>query len=254
MLQKNHNRLISNFNRSIPAWGRHITPAPCQPGHSLKLPAFAENHNGIPVHPETVSEARLLLVKHGLIGRGKQRERRPTSDELDRLLAHFRKRMAHHSSLIPMADIVEFAVYSAMRQGEITRILWADVDENRQTVIIRDRKSPTQKQGNDQTIPLLGPAWEILQRQPRLDPRCFPFDERSISAAFTRTCQQLGIDNLRFHDLRREGASRLIERGFTLAEVAAVTGHRSINILHQVYTKIKPETLHERYKKNRTPK
>jgi len=37
----------------------------------------------------------------------------------------------------------------------------------------------------------------------------------------------LGIDDLHFHDLRHEGCSRLFELGWTIPQVASVSGHRS---------------------------
>ncbi|MDH8660875.1 tyrosine-type recombinase/integrase, partial [Klebsiella pneumoniae] len=68
---------------------------------------------------------------------------------------------------------------------------------------------------------------------------------KSITAMYRRVRDELGIEDLRYHDLRREGASRLFEAGFSIEEVAQVTGHRSLNILWQVYTELFPKTLHE---------
>lgn len=203
---------------------------------------------GLDLNERAFTEARPHLVKLGLIGKGQTRTRRPTGNELDLLLAHCRKRAKHHSTLIPLADLLEFAIYSCMRQGEICRILWSDLDEQRRTVIVRDRKDPVKKEGNHQEIPLLGPAWDIAIRQPKVDERIFPYNGKSVSSAFTDICRQLGIKDLRYHDLRREGASRLFEMGYTVPEVATVTGHKDLNILWRVYTKIRPESLHGKFK------
>lgn len=203
---------------------------------------------GVEINDAVFREARPLMMKLGLIAKPKQRKRRPVNDELDRLMAAFRKRQAHHSSLLPMADLTEFLIYSCMRLSEMTGLLWADVSEKQKTVVIRNRKHPTQKLGNDMEVALLGPAWTVLQRQPKLSDRVFPFDARSISTAFTRTCQQLDIEDLHLHDLRRHGISRLLELGFSPSEVAMVSGHRSLNVLHQIYTNITTDHLHEKYK------
>jgi integrase len=202
---------------------------------------------GVEITDAVFREARPLMMKLGLIAKPKQRKRRPVNDELDRLMSGFRKREAHHSSLLPMADLTEFLVYSCMRLSEMTGILWADVNEKRKTVLIRNRKHPTEKEGNDMEVALLGPAWTVLQRQPRLSERVFPFEARSVSAAFTRTCQQLGIEDLHLHDLRRHGVSRLLEMGFSPSEVAMVSGHRSLDILHKIYTNISSDHLHDKY-------
>ncbi|MGB9273184.1 MAG: tyrosine-type recombinase/integrase [Pseudolabrys sp.] len=60
----------------------------------------------------------------------------------------------------------------------------------------------------------------------------------AISAAFTRACQFLGIKDLRFHDLRHEGLSRLFGMGRTIPQAAAVSGHRSWTSLKR-YTRIR---------------
>src|SRR5436305_1670525 len=68
--------------------------------------------------------------------------------------------------------------------------------------------------------------------------RILPFSTDAISAAFTRACRILGIEDLRFHDLRHEGISRLFEMGRTIPQVAAVSGHRSCISLKR-YTHIR---------------
>lgn len=203
---------------------------------------------GLDLDASALKAARPLLVKLGLIAKPHRRTRRPKQDEINRLLARFRARLEHSGAFLPMADILEFAIYTCLRQGEITALRWADFDEARRTILVRSRKHPTRKEGNDHVIPLLGPALDILQRQPRDAARIFPYETRSISAAFTRVCTQLGIEDLHFHDLRREGASRLLEMGYTVEEVATVTGHQSLDVLWQIYSRITPEHLHGKYK------
>lgn len=48
-----------------------------------------------------------------------------------------------------------------------------------------------------------------------------------ITHAFIEACKVCGIKGLRFHDLRHEGTSRLFEAGLSIAEVAAITGHKT---------------------------
>ncbi|MEI4919831.1 tyrosine-type recombinase/integrase, partial [Klebsiella pneumoniae] len=141
------------------------------------------------------------------------------------------------------------SILTCMRVGEVCRLLWEDVDDIQRSVIVRDRKDPRKKIGNHMLVPLLGDAWRILTMQPRVDDRVFPFNPKSITAMYRRVRDELGIEDLRYHDLRREGASRLFEAGFSIEEVAQVTGHRSLNILWQVYTELFPKTLHEKFDK-----
>src|SRR5712671_4163451 len=73
--------------------------------------------------------------------------------------------------------------------------------------------------------------------------RIFPYNGRSIGAAFRRQCRDLKIEDLHFHDLRREAASRHFEAGFSIEQVSLVTGHKDWKMLRR-YTHLKPETLH----------
>ncbi|KMH82799.1 hypothetical protein SM79_02628 [Klebsiella quasipneumoniae] len=52
-----------------------------------------------------------------------------------------------------------------------------------------------------------------------------------------------------YQELVRTFPSRLFEAGFSIEEVAQVTGHRSLNILWQVYTELFPKTLHDKFDK-----
>lgn len=188
--------------------------------------------------PDVVATARPLLSHLGLIGGGGRRERRPTEDEVSAIVAHMETGRG-----LMFADIVRFAILTAMRQGEITRLAWADLDADKKLVLVRDRKDPRKKAGNDQWVPLLGGAWELVQRQPKADARIFPIYAGTVSKYFTECCAALSIPDLHFHDLRHEGTSLLFEQGFRLEQVALVTGHKDWRNLKR-YTQLKPEDLH----------
>jgi integrase len=92
-------------------------------------------------------------------------------------------------------------------------------------------------------------AMKIIEEQGRYsnsrEGRIFPYNGRSIGTAFRLKCKDLKIEDLHFHDLRHEGTSRLFEAGFSIEQVALVTGHKDWKMLRR-YTHIKPETLHTR--------
>lgn len=209
--------------------------------------ASAKPVYGIDYTTNPATDARPLLLQMGLIGKSKRRSRRPVSDELDRLIAGLEARSDHIAAKIPFVDILNFSILSCMRVGEVCKIRWEDVDEKQRAVLVRDRKDPRKKSGNHMLVPLLGDAWSIVQRQPKTSELIFPYNSRSVTAGFQRVRNALGIEDLRYHDLRREGASRLFEAGFSIEEVAQVTGHRSLNVLWQVYTELYPKSLHEKF-------
>lgn len=190
------------------------------------------------VLPDVVAAARPMLTHLQLIGPGTERDRRLVGDEQARLLA---------AAPPWLADVIRFALATAMRRGEIVRLAWADLDDARRCVTIRDRKDPRRKAGNDQLVPLLLlagiDAWEIVQRQPRTGPLIFPHSPELVSDTFRLVCGIAGIADLHLHDLRHEATSRLFEAGYSIEQVALVTGHKNWRMLTR-YTQLRPESLH----------
>lgn len=203
--------------------------------------------HGVDVAVEPVNLARVALKRLGLVGKSRQRDRRPTADEIKRLLEHFDNNLF---LMIPMGRIVRFAIASAMRQEEICRIHWSEVDIQQRVALVRDRKDPRDKEGNDQLVPLLDlagfDALRLIRVQRKHWPRgdlIFPYNPRSVGTAFRRACKVLKIHDLHFHDLRHEATSRLFEAGLRIEQVALVTGHRDWKMLKR-YTHLRPEHLH----------
>lgn len=194
----------------------------------------------LPVDDTVTSVARASLKYLGVSAKSKHRERRPTQKEIDDICLYF---TVKPKQKVPMEDLILFAIETAMRLGEILRLRWEDVNHDDKTIIIRDRKHPTEKKGNDQEVPLLGKAYEIIQRQKQVDERIFPVAEGTTSTLFPRACNSLGIDDLRFHDLRHEGVSRLFEQKYSIEQVALVSGHRDWKMLAR-YTQVRAKDLH----------
>lgn len=195
----------------------------------------------IPLELQAVDDAAFICRKEGLIAKAEQRDRRPTIKELNQLLDYFEERDGRSET--PMVHIVQFAVFSSRRQDEICRIRWADIDEKKKRVLVRDMKHPKKKVDTWVTLP--SKAWTILKRQPKTDERIFPYNSKTVSSNFTRSCKFLGIKDLRFHDLRHEAISWLFEMGWEIPRVAQVSGHKAWTSL-QRYTHI--EKIGDKYK------
>lgn len=172
---------------------------------------------------------------------GKARDRRIEGDELDRILGE---------SEPHMAAIVEFAVETAARLGELLAAKWADVDLKKRVMIVRgidDRG--TKNDDAFRAVPLSSRAVAILKdlkALPRsIDGRVFYWWKASDSfnKTWTRVCKRAGVEGLRFHDLRHEATSRLFEKGvFDSMEVASITGHKTLAMLKR-YTHLRAEDL-----------
>ncbi len=248
-------KLIELDRSRIIQFGRERSTEGCGPvtlgidiGTIKLVLSHAAAVHGLAIQVEPIDLARIALKRLQLIGKGQERDRRPTQDEMDRLIGHF---SVNPRQIAPVARIIRFAVATAMRQDEICRVTWADVDARTKMLTIRDRKDPRNKNGNHQRIPLFAAtgydAWAILEEQRSIrsneDARIFPYNGRSVGTAFRRGCRELEIKDLHFHDLRHEGTSRLFEAGFTIEQVALVTGHKDWKMLRR-YTHLKPELLH----------
>jgi len=206
--------------------------------HLASVFAVARPAWGYPLDKGAIDDARTVAQRLGLTSRSNQRDRRPTLEELDRILTHYGVMQAKRSDAIPMQDIVRFAIFSTRRLEEITRIAWEDLDTERSEIIVRDMKHPGEKIGNDVRVTLTPQALAIVRKQAGKTGPIFPYNSDSISASFTRACKVLGIEDLHFHDLRHEGISRLFELGWTIPHVATVSGHRTWTSLKR-YTHIR---------------
>jgi integrase len=201
--------------------------------HLSAIFAIARPAWGYPLDHQMIKDTLAVTKRLGITAKGKNRERRPTLDELDRLMAHFADVKAKRPASAPMTKIIAFAIFSTRRQEEIVTIRWDDYQGDR--VLVRDMKHPGDKIGNHTWCELTPEASAIIESLPKVGERIFPYTTDAISAAFTRACHVLGINTddmpddqrLHFHDLRHDGVSRLFEMGRTIPQAACVSGHRS---------------------------
>lgn len=216
-------------SEALCAYIRKLDTAPSTRGnylsHLASVFTVAKPMWKYPLDRQAMDDAQVVLRKMGIIAKSDERDRRPTLDELDKLMEHFGVIAKRRSGSIPMQRIIPFAIFSTRRQDEISRIAWADKEPGR--VMVRDMKHPGEKAGNDTWCDLVPEAERIVDLMPQTGPTIFPASADAISAAFTRACKVLGIEDLHFHDLRHDGISRLFEMGWNIPHVAAVSGHRS---------------------------
>lgn len=199
--------------------------------HLSAVFAIARPAWGYPLNEQAIKDAFKVTKRLGVTGKSKSRDRRPTIEELDLLLDHY-SRAAKWPNSPNMVKVIPFAIFSTRRQEEITLLLRDDYEpataDRPARVLVRNMKHPGGKDGNDTWCELPPEAAAIIESMPKNKPQIFPYTADAISASFTRACQLLGIKDLRFHDLRHEGASWLFEKGGRdIPQVAKVTGHRT---------------------------
>lgn len=189
--------------------------------------AIARSMWGYRLDEQEMKDAVKVARRMGIITRSAQRDRRPTLDELDRLISHFIERRKKAPQAMPMHKVIAFALFSTRRQEEITRIRWKDFQREHKRVLVRDMKHPGEKIGNHTWVDLPDQAIQIIGSMPMSNAEVFPYSSDASSANFKRACKLLNIVDLRFHDLRHKGISRMFAMGWNIPHVAAVIGHRS---------------------------
>ena len=152
-------------------------------------------------------------------------------DEYQDLLVAARK-----SNLPFLADIIEFAYITAMRFGEITKLEVKDIDFHKSIAKLLDTKN-----GEDRTVPLTKRAMEICNKY-RFRNTLFGIKRDQFRHYFEQACRKAAINNFRFHDLRACAITNLFLRGWSIAEVSVVSGHKTWSELKR-YTRIQPSDL-----------
>lgn len=147
-------------------------------------------------------------------------------DERERLLQECQK------SLNPyLYTIVVLALSTGMRQAEILNLTWADIDLNKERIILLETKN-----GEIRQVSISGHALELIKsldlnrklHTTLLFPGKFPKQHVQIRSAWETAVRKARIENLRFHDLRHSCASYLAMNGASLAEIAEVLGHKTL--------------------------
>jgi integrase len=206
--------------------------------HLAAVFAVARPAWGYPLDQTAMKDAFVVAKRLGIASKSRERDRRPTLDELDKIMVHFGERLKRRPASIPMQKVIGFAIFSTRRLEEITRILWKDLDVEGSRVLVRDMKNPGEKIGNDVWCELPVEAMQIILSMPKKGAEIFPYCGDTIGTNFTRACQLLDIIDLHFHDLRHDGVSRLFEICRNIPHVAAVSGHRSWSSLKR-YTHLR---------------
>lgn len=173
----------------------------------------------------------------------KARDRRLEGDEEARLM----KALSDHAAPIKgakrtgnyrvgtrnpwMKPLIQFAIETAARLGEMLGLLWVNVNLDAQTALLVDTKN-----GTSRTVPLSKRAVALLKNLPpgeADDPRVFQLSDNAVKLAWQRAVKRAGIENLRIHDQRHEATSRLAEKLPNVVELAAVTGHKDLRMLQR---------------------
>ena len=119
-------------------------------------------------------------------------------------------------------SFVQFAYYTGARSGEIRSISIDNVLED--SLVVRGKSGR-------RIVKLNSQAKDIIHSQKEL----WNYSKDYVSHKFKKEVRRIGINNARFHDLRRTFGLNLIKQGMSIYKVSKLLGHRSIKTTEQHY-------------------
>ena len=156
-----------------------------------------------------------------------------TTEEIERLLAGASKRFR---------PLLVVALHTGMRKGEIFRLRWPDIDFQNGLITVQKSKA-----GKRRSIPMDETVTEALRALPSRFAQGVVFPSQTtgeeltdVSNIFPLLCDKVGLEGVRFHDLRHTFASHLVMRGVDLRTVQELLGHATLTMTMR-YAHLAPE-------------
>lgn len=166
------------------------------------------------------------------------RDRRPETDELKRLFYALNcdPQVTPVTKTARVGFAFLFAIETAMRAGEIVGLKWSDIKGKTAHLAMT-------KNGHARVVPLSIEALRLLSLLPRLadDDRIFQLDSAQLDSLFRNARAKALVEDLHFHDSRREALSRMAApkarggKGIDVMTLAKISGHRDLRILNNTY-------------------
>jgi len=161
------------------------------------------------------------------------RDRHLSDDEIKALLDAASK--SDHPHLYPMVLI---ALTTGARRGEISGLRWGDIDLAKGRALLQQTKNTDKR--TLALVPQVIAELRKLQKVRRIDndlifanPNNGKRTYQSFEVSWCRARDTAGLTDFRFHDLRHTFASRLAMDGRSLAEIAAILGHRTLAMVQR---------------------
>lgn len=180
---------------------------------------FAFENGWIIENPFLRAKSKSLISKSSEI----ERDRVMSFDEERYLLEACEGRRSH------LKPLIITATDTAMRRGELFKLLWGDIDFEKGLITVQATNSKTEKERIIGMTPRvkdeLNKLWELSPK--KLNMSVFGITN-TIKTAWKSACKEAEIEDLRFHDLRHTATTRLIRAGVPHTEVMKITGHTQI--------------------------
>jgi len=156
--------------------------------------------------------------------------------------------------IVWLKDVIEFAVGTGLRIGEICNLRWSAVDLSTGFLTVRSSEGFETKSGHERSVYVTGEARAVLGRLWKSDlpsARDHVFtgvgggrlNDEYLSKRFLKYARMAGLpDAVHFHSLRHTYASWLVMAGVDLFRVQKLLGHASIETTMR-YAHLQPKSF-----------
>ncbi|MGE3319093.1 MAG: tyrosine-type recombinase/integrase [Candidatus Berkiella sp.] len=129
--------------------------------------------------------------------------------------------------------ITVLALSTGGRRMEVIGLRWCDINFERSIITLHETKN-----GERHILPLAGHALDLIQVLAQDKTDCeFVFPGKNTKAPvdirtpWENALKRAGINDFKFHDLRHSCASYLAMNGASLAEIAEILGHKTLQMV-----------------------
>lgn len=222
----------------------------------IKKRKHEKTGRGTPPGPAELNRERRLLgaimesaVGRDLINRNPVRHVKPQKEPTkERIITPDEEKGLLEISPEWLRHFIAFGIYGGMREGEIAKVRWEDI----QGSVIR---IPNTKTGKPRNVPINSKMREVLDSLTKAvvdgqavpwvfyNPKGFiPYKGTTISEAFSRMARKLNYEELTFHSTRHTFSTRMGAANVTEQKIMEVTGHSSSRMLKR-YTHLAKQDL-----------
>ncbi|MFZ5433249.1 MAG: tyrosine-type recombinase/integrase [Calditrichota bacterium] len=148
---------------------------------------------------------------------------------------------------VALRRFVDFALWTGLRRDEIVHLQWSDIDLERRTITVQNKKDFHTKSGKSRVVPinpqLSAMLTEMQNGKIGDDDRVFDVNYWTIGKQFRAAAKRTGLDgHVSLHILRHTFASHLVMQGVDLPSVQAILGHHSVSVT-MIYSHLTPGHL-----------
>ena len=154
------------------------------------------------------------------------------NNQIERILTPNEEKTLIEVSISYLRPIINTALNTGMRKGEILSLKWSDVDFNSSYITINQTNSKSKKQRKVPINTYLKKLLIELKLKSVQSEYVFSDNKGNkvnrIRTAFTAACRRANLKGLRFHDLRHTAATRMVESGANIVAISKILGHSDI--------------------------